>query len=233
MSLSFPYFSFLKGKSWLKSMNWKKNLHNLCKTYSLIQATWAQCKIQWAERQLMPFLQQENSEDSANKPFSSCFNLDLVTLGPKHPRRMVYLWPLPSIASPASPLVRRTQPNRQFELLEWYKEGAIMVTKDLWFKAKLVSLPLWFLISSTTWNISCLLSLYSFSGASLCLPNLQLFALFLAADACLCLWASFTHLLHFQTSPFGFPSLPLHSHMGRISCKHLQNRFIVLCLIPL
>lgn len=60
----------------------------------------------------MPFLQQDNSEDCENKPFSRCFNLDLVTHGPKHPWRTVDLWPLSCPVAPASPLVRRTQPMR-------------------------------------------------------------------------------------------------------------------------
>lgn len=51
---------------------------------------------------------------------------------------------------------------------------------------------------------------------------------------CLPLLALTVGSLHpLVTSPFGFPSMPLHSHMGRISCKHLQKHFIVLCLIPL
>lgn len=76
----------------------------------------------------MPFLQQDNSEDCANKPFSSCSNLDLAIHGPKHTWTIADAWLLSCSVSPSSPLVRRTQPNRQFELLEWYKEGAIMVT---------------------------------------------------------------------------------------------------------
>lgn len=89
----------------------------------------------------MPFPQHHNSEDCANKSFSNHFNLDTVIHGPKHPWRKVGLWPFSYPVLTTSSLDRRTQPYRQFELLEWYKKDATMVMNLIKVQHK-VSKPL-------------------------------------------------------------------------------------------